>query len=211
LRRASSCTRRRDADAAWLGQRFEPCRDIDASPKDVAILATIQPWCMPMRNSIRLSGATVRDVALTQTLLAPLSHSRNASTYCPNSISRPSPLVLTIRPIMPLDAGCDQLCPDRPQALQAARLIGADQPRIAHHVAARMAARRRWRPCVGLRKLLNLPYHKALGSRVFVQLRSRLHGRRRHGHKRARLRPDQRFLARPSRRPVKRAVGSGNA
>jgi hypothetical protein len=27
--------RSRDADAAWLGERFEPCRDIDAGPVDI--------------------------------------------------------------------------------------------------------------------------------------------------------------------------------
>src|ERR1700732_2835377 len=51
-----------------------------------------------------------------------------------------------------------------------------------------------WRPCVGLRKLLNLPYHRALASRVFVQLRSRLHRASTHGNEPGKMKARSKIL-----------------
>ena len=126
---------RRDADPAGLGQRFEPGRDVDAVAKDVAVL-----------------DDDVADIDADTELDA---GRRPARRHC----ARPSPLHFdgAAQRIddaaeldeQPVTGGLDeaavvlgdfrieQLAPQRPERLEGAALVRADQPRIARHIGGK--------------------------------------------------------------------------
>src|SRR4029077_8009679 len=93
---------------------------------------TMSPWWMPMRKSMRLSGA----IAALRSPIAACTFCRAAQRVdrtaefdeqaVAGSLDDPA--------IMPLDGRIDQLCPDGLQPLQCARLVDAKRPRIAHHI-----------------------------------------------------------------------------
>ena len=87
----------RDADAAGVGQRFQPRGDVHAVAEDVAVVADddladvdadaiLDPF---RRGRPSLKAAIRRCISLAQ---------RTASMTLANSISSPSPVVLTSRP-----------------------------------------------------------------------------------------------------------------
>jgi len=86
----------RDADAARLGQLLEARRDIKAVAEDVAIL---DDDVALMNADAELEAVVCRRAALTgaSAVCSSLAQ-RTASTTLANSTSRPSPVVLTMRP-----------------------------------------------------------------------------------------------------------------
>ena len=86
-----------DADAAGLGQRLQPRRDIDAVAEDVVVLgddvaeidADAKPACAAPRANRGSRSSIARCTSAAQ---------RTASTTLANSASTPSPVVLTMRP-----------------------------------------------------------------------------------------------------------------
>jgi hypothetical protein len=78
-----------NADAAGLGQPFEPCGEVDPSPKMSPSSTMMSPWWMPKRNSIRFSAGT-------SALRSPIARctstaQRTASTTLANSANKQTP------------------------------------------------------------------------------------------------------------------------
>ena len=98
LARASDRARRRDADAAGLGQRFKPRGDVDAVAIDVAVLdddvaeidADAKHDAPVVLGTPALRSAMPRCHSIAQ---------RTASTTLVNSTRMPSPVVFTIWPL----------------------------------------------------------------------------------------------------------------
>ena len=114
-----------------------------AMPSSRAAMLTPSPWMSsssmitsprltPMRHSMRTSVASS---ALRSAI--PRCHSvaqRIASTTLANSTSRPSPVVLTMPPVMLGDRRVDQFGAQRLQPRQRAFFVRAHQPRIARDI-----------------------------------------------------------------------------
>ena len=111
------------------------------SPKMSRPSRMMSPRLMPMRNSIRFSSGTavLRSVIPCCTSTA----QRTASTTLANSMSNPSPVVLTMRPRCSLTLGSPS---SRRIAFSAASVPSSSAPISREYPAtsaARMAARRR--------------------------------------------------------------------
>ncbi|MGA7265068.1 MAG: hypothetical protein WCB44_20555 [Stellaceae bacterium] len=90
-----------DADPAWLGQGFEPCRDIDPVSEDVLALdndiAKIDPDSELDMLLWRDGRISLRHAPLN------LDSAAHRSITLTNSTSSPSAVVLTMRPLAELE------------------------------------------------------------------------------------------------------------
>jgi len=117
----------RDADAAGLGERFKPRRNVQAGAVYVPSPVMISPRLMPMRTCRRRPGCA----AALRWAISGMSRALcTASVTVENSIKSPSPVVLTIIG----NLGIDQLVADGAQLREHARLIGLDKPRVADDI-----------------------------------------------------------------------------
>jgi hypothetical protein len=92
-----------DADPAWLGQRFQPCRYIDSVTVDVA---TVFDDVADIDPDAELDAAIGRHIGVSRRHLAlHLDGTSTAATTLGNSINSPSPVVLTMRPRCSLTFG----------------------------------------------------------------------------------------------------------
>ena len=123
----------RNEDAAGLADPFEARCDIDAVAHEVAVVSsTTSPRWTPIRNSMRRSSErpALRSRRPSWTSIA----HRTASTTLRNSTRIPSPVRLTIRPMMGSDGRIDQIAVQRPEPRQRALLVEARKPAEADHV-----------------------------------------------------------------------------
>jgi hypothetical protein len=89
----------RRRDAARLGQAFEPARDVDTVAEDVTVL---DDDVADVDADTELDAMVGGNGALPLAIAACTSAAqRNASTTLANSTSKPSPVVLTMRPPAP--------------------------------------------------------------------------------------------------------------
>ena len=97
-----------------------------------SLSSTTSPRWMPIRNSMRLSGATpaLRSTIALWTSMAQLT----ASTTLRNSMMAAVAGALDDAPMMHGDGRIDQVASERPQPRQNAILVGSGEPRIADHV-----------------------------------------------------------------------------
>ena len=87
---------RADASLAGLGKGFETRRDIDTVTEDIVTLDDTSPTLIPMRKRMRrLSSIFALRASIPCCITT--AH-RTASTIDANSMRRPSPMVLTMRP-----------------------------------------------------------------------------------------------------------------
>jgi hypothetical protein len=90
------------------------------------------------------------DAASRPDIGVPLGHRqmhRAASTTLTNCTSRPSPVVLTMRPWCSAIFGVEELMAQRFDGLERAFLVRSHQPRIPRHIGGKIAARRRSMRC----------------------------------------------------------------
>jgi hypothetical protein len=127
-----------DEHPAGIGQRFDPCGDVDAVAIEVVAL---NERLMPMRSSMRLSAAV--SVSRSGIACCTSAAQRTASTTLANSTSRPSPVVLTMRPRCSAIVGSRT---SRRSALRRSSVPSSSAPISREYPAtsaAKIAARRR--------------------------------------------------------------------
>src|SRR6516162_4971608 len=95
---------------------------------------------MPMRNSMRLSAAT--PLFRSGIAYCTSTAQRTASTTLANSTSRPSPVVLTMRPRCSAIFRIDNLAAQRFEAFERPLLVHPHQPRIARDIGGEDRGRR---------------------------------------------------------------------
>ena len=97
-----------------------------------SLSSTTSPRWMPIRNSMRLSGATpaLRSTIALWTSMAQFT----ASTTLRNSTIAAVAGALNDAPMVDGDGRIDQVASERPQPRQNPVLVGSGKPRIADHV-----------------------------------------------------------------------------
>ena len=129
----------RDVDAAWLGERLDPRRDVDAVAEDVAVLgddvAEIDPD--PQRDALFAQAASG---SFARPRRAAAAAQRVASTTLSNSMSASSPVYLKMFP--PNSAICGSMISVR-SASQPGKvlfLVAREQPAVAGYQDRRKPA-----------------------------------------------------------------------
>ena len=123
---------RRDADAAGLGQSFEPRRDIDAVAKDVAVL---DDDVADIDADAKLDAVVGRYAGVAPGHLA--LHLDGAAQCIDHTAELDEqPVAGGLDEAAPVlgDFRIEELAAQRLEAFEGAALVGADQPRIARHI-----------------------------------------------------------------------------